>query len=74
MIERIKNLSNHVTVRGTWAGEMTLSVKTELVTTKTFFTELDVPQLDSDVQRNFLYTFSTTSLLVFFSVRQIRYL
>ena len=49
VLERIKNLSNHVTVQGSWSGEMTLSVKTELVTTKTYFTELDIPQLDSQV-------------------------
>ena len=49
VLERIKNLSNHVTVQGSWSGEMTLSVKTELVTTKTYFTDLDIPQLDSQV-------------------------
>ncbi|XP_063678788.1 checkpoint protein HUS1-like [Bolinopsis microptera] len=49
VLERIKNLSNHVTVRGAWTGELTLSVKTELVTTKTYFTDLDIPQLDSEV-------------------------
>ena len=50
VLDRIKNLSNHVTVSCTWTGELTLSVKTELVTTKTYFTDLDVPQLDSEVK------------------------
>ena len=50
ILERVKNLSGHVTVRGGWSGELTLSVQTELVTTKTHFTDLDIPQLEDQVR------------------------
>jgi len=45
VVERIKNLDNHVTVSASWEGNMTLRVNSELVNTTTYFNDLDVPQL-----------------------------
>lgn len=48
--ERLKNLSTYLTISANQKGDMNLKVETEMVTAKTSFQGLEIPEFDEDSQ------------------------
>ncbi|XP_020917230.1 checkpoint protein HUS1 isoform X1 [Exaiptasia diaphana] len=52
VVERMKNLSNYMTISANLKGSMTLGVDTDIVTVETHFKNLDNPNLEGDDSYN----------------------